>query len=111
MYNRKKKNGKGEVKCKRGKIREGKGKDLEISKEKGEKKQGDKEKEGKDKSKERASRRDEERRKERKDAASFPFADISQPESVGSGPVNTQYPCHTIPPSTPLTHTMADNDL
>ena len=38
MYNRKKKNGKGEVKCKRGKIREGKGKDLEISKEKGKKK-------------------------------------------------------------------------
>ena len=33
-----KKNGKGEVKCKRGKIREGKGKDLEISKEKGEQK-------------------------------------------------------------------------
>ena len=61
-----KKNGMSEVKCKWGKIREGKGKDLEISKEKGEKNQGDKEKEGKDKSKERASRRDEERRNERK---------------------------------------------
>ena len=33
-----KKNGKGEVKCKRGKIIEGNGKDLEISKEKVKKK-------------------------------------------------------------------------